>query len=53
MFVDSERELKPHRRPMVVLVNYFNTRRSDEVVVPVDAPSEIGNCQGVMVERRK
>jgi hypothetical protein len=53
IFVDCERRLKPHRRPIVVLVNNFNRRRSEEALVPVDAPLEIGNCQGVMIERRK
>jgi hypothetical protein len=53
IFVDSERGLKPHRRPIVVLVNNFNRRRSEKALVPVDAPLEIGNCQGVVIERRK
>jgi hypothetical protein len=50
IFVDSERGLIPERRPIVVLVINCNGWRSEEALVPVDAPLDIGNCQGVMIE---
>jgi hypothetical protein len=51
--VDCEHRLKPNRRLKTVLVHDRNRRRPEEALVPLDASLEIGNRQGVMIERWK
>jgi hypothetical protein len=53
IFVDCKHRLKPDRRSKCVLFHDRNRRRPEEMLVPLDAPLEIGNCQGVVIESRK
>jgi hypothetical protein len=53
IFVDCEHRLKPDRRSKTVLFEDRNGRRLEEALVPLDASLEIGNRQGVMIERWK
>ncbi len=53
IFVDCDHRLKPHRRSIIVLVDDRRRPRLEEALVPLDASLEIGNCQGVVIERWK
>jgi hypothetical protein len=53
IFVDCEHRLKPDRRSIIVLLDDPIGRRLEEALVPLNAPLEIGNCQGVVIESRK